>query len=297
MIYIQLNGGLGNQMFQYALGRKLSKKQGTELFLDDKLLKYKKTTNDHTFRSFELDIFNINKKKIEINYIKKTVFIFYRIINSIAMRLGLNSFQNSKYFVERNFSYNKDIIKIKSDCFLSGYWQSPLYFESIESVIREDFKFPKLQKYSNINIAKKTEDLNSVGIHLRRGDFLNLKSHGVHGTCSPEYYQSAIDFISNKIKEPTFFIFSDDQEWVKQNFNFISNSFHISGNTGINSYRDMQLMSRCKHNIIANSSFSWWGAWLNSNPEKIIIAPKKWFSCENLNKQTNDLIPETWVRL
>jgi hypothetical protein len=295
MIYIQLNGGLGNQMFQYAFARKLTIKYKTELFFDEKLLKNKNSR--HTVRSFELNVFNIHKINYDISYFKNFVFIFYRIINILAIRFGLNSLQTPRYFIERKFSYNKSVVKIKGDCFLSGYWQSPLYFQSIESVIRKDFKFPKLQHSNNIAFAEKIKKTNSVAVHFRRGDFLNSRDHGIHGTCSLKYYQSAISYVLNKIEEPIFFIFSDDQKWVKENFNFVSNSYYISGNNGKSSYRDMQLMSECKHNIIANSSFSWWGAWLNSNPDKIVIAPKQWFSIDNLNKETKDLIPETWIRL
>ena len=197
MIYIQLNGGLGNQMFQYAFARKLSIKYKTELFFDEKLLKNKKIDSRHTVRSFELNIFNINKLKSEISYFKNFVFIFYRIINILSIRFGLNSLQTPRYFIEQNFSYNKSVIKIKGDCFLSGYWQSPLYFQSIESVIRKDFKFPKLEHSNNIAFAEKIKKTNSVAIHFRRGDFLNSKAHGIHGICSLNYYQSAISYVSN----------------------------------------------------------------------------------------------------
>ena len=296
MIYLNLDGGLGNQMFQYAFARSLTLKYKTELFFIEKLLN-KKIKNNQISRSFELDVFNIKKSKVKLTNLKKTIFFFYNLFNILLVKFGFKNLQTSNYFVERNFSYNKGINKIKKDCFLSGYWQSPLYFQSVESIIRKDFIFPQIKESTNIEILKKIKKTNSVSIHVRRGDFLNTKDHGIHGVCSLRYYENAISYILSNTEKPVFFIFSDDQEWVKQNFNLVSNYYFVEGNTGKKSYLDMHLMSECKHNIIANSSFSWWGAWLNSNNEKIIIAPDKWFSNKTFNIQTNDLIPKNWIRI
>ena len=294
MIVVKVFGGLGNQMFQYALGKYLAIKNNSDLYLD---LSWYSINKSSTKRKFQLDIFNTEFKIANSKIISDSKPFILRLLNTVLIRLKLGTVQTHNYFIEDKFSFNSSFEKIRNYCYVNGYWQSPLYFQSIESIIREDFKFPMLQHSSNIDIEEKIKKTNSVGIHLRRGDFINSKHHGIHGICSLEYYQSTISYVSNKIDEAVFFIFSDDVEWVKENFNFDSRSYYISGNNGTNSYIDMQLMSGCKHNIIANSSFSWWGAWLNTNSDKIIIAPKQWFFCESLNKQTNDLMPETWIRL
>lgn len=296
MIYIQLNGGLGNQMFQYACGRSLSLKNATKLYLDVKMLNNNKVNTTDTIRSFELGIFNIRKTETRINNFKKTSFLFFKILNSLTIKFGLNRIQTSKYFVEREFSYNEGINSIGKESFISGNWQSPLYFQSYESIIREDFKFPMLSSLNNIMLLKKIKNTNSVSIHIRRGDYLNSQTHKTHGICSMEYYSRATSYISETQSDPVFFIFSDDIKWVKANLSLEFETYYVSENKDENSYIDMQLMSECKHNIIANSSFSWWGAWLNSNPSKIVISPKHWFKNNEMNEKTKDLIPKTWIK-
>jgi hypothetical protein len=147
-----------------------------------------------------------------------------------------------------------------------------------------------------MKIAEQISRVNSVSLHVRRGDYVaNLKVAAIHGLCSKEYYASAIKFISKKVERPHFFVFSDDINWVENNFKINYPCTYINQNFSNESYNDLRLMSLCQHNIIANSSFSWWGAWLNCNSEKIVIAPKKWFA--NSDKRCDDLIPEKWVRL
>ena len=296
MICTRLNGGLGNQMFQYALGRAISIKNKTELILDTSILDKNFDSKAEVVRDFELGIFEIEGRKATVREINFYNPLIYKITNSLLLRFGFKGITNTKYYIEQSFSYDYNVLKVSKNSFLSGYWQSPLYFESIENVIRKDFKFPTLNDQKNVDISKKIISSNSVSIHIRRGDFLNTIIHGIHGTCSLDYYKSSISYIYTKITDPIFFIFSDDIEWVKENLKLDSERYYISGNNGNNSYIDMQLMSYCKHNIIANSSFSWWGGWLNKNPLKIVIAPKVWFTDNNINQQTNNLLPKTWIR-
>lgn len=297
MIIVRLTGGLGNQMFQYAFGKALAHKHQTELLVETTHLQKKTLTLGPTSRMYELNCFQLNVQKATNNDIKKIRPIVYRIINSLLLRTGCKGIQTSKYFTETKFSYNDSITKIGKDCYVTGYWQSARYFNSIESIIRKDLKFPK--KLDNINNQRliKINAKNSISIHIRRSDFINSKFHTIHGACSVEYYRKAVEFIVNKINDPIFFIFSDDIEWARISLNLSYSSEFVSGNSGSKSYIDMQLMSQCKYNIIANSSFSWWGAWLNSNPDKIVIAPKQWFANNAMNAQTNDLIPNIWLRL
>lgn len=297
MICIQLSGGLGNQMFQYACGRSLAYKHQTDLVFDVSRLNKQRITRGITIRSFELDIFKINASEVSKKDLKKLKPFIYRIVNTFNIKIGLKGIQTLKYFIENKYSYNAGIEQTTIDCFLSGYWQSPRYFQAIDTMLRDEFKFPTALNNVNHEWMDAILNTNSVGLHIRRTDFVNNISHDIHGICSMEYYKSAIEFISDKIKDPFFFIFSDDIEWAKENLKLTYPCSFISGNKGNKSYIDMQLMSACKHNIIANSSFSWWGAWLNNYQDKIIIAPNSWFTDETMNSQIMDLIPKEWIRM
>ncbi len=297
MIVIQLLGGLGNQMFQYACGRALGYKFQTKLIFDTSQLSIRKNISGITIRSLELDIFNLDIQEANKDELKKIKPFLYKIVNVLAIKIGLHGIRTSKYFIEKDFSYSSSIEKVVNNCYLSGYWQSFRYFQNIESLIRHEFIFSKDLDKRNQDIVNKIKNENSVSVHLRHTDFVDNKFHDIHGTCSLEYYNKAIEYITGNVKTPFFFIFSDDIKWAQENLKLSYKSEFISGNTGKESYIDMQLMSLCKHNIIANSSFSWWGAWLNSNPDKIVIAPIQWFTTETLNARTVDLIPEAWIRL
>lgn len=298
MICVNINGGLGNQMFQYACGRALAFSNQTSLILDLSSLQKNTNTSETTKRSFELsDVFKIEVAEACVGDLKILKPILYRAINVLAFKLGFKGIQISKYFIENEFSYNHNIKKVGKDCFLSGYWQSPKYFDSIASLIRDEFAFQKPLDANNLEISSLIKRVNSISLHIRRTDFQITNSNDTHGICSLDYYDKAVKFISDKLTDPHFFVFSDDINWAKENLKLPYKLTFISGNNGGKSYIDMQLMSICKHNIIANSSFSWWGAWLNSNTTKIVIAPKIWFANEILNNQTTDLIPEEWIRM
>jgi hypothetical protein len=147
----------------------------------------------------------------------------------------------------------------------------------------------------NADIAEQIGRVNAVSLHVRRGDYVkNPKTTATHGLCSLDYYHTAIRYIYETVEQPYFFIFSDDMAWVKEHLKIDAPCQYVDHNQGKESFNDMHLMSLCKHHIIANSSFSWWGAWLNSSPEKIVIAPNKWFANQNNIK---DLLPNDWVTL
>jgi hypothetical protein len=297
MICIRLNGGLGNQMFQYSCGRALALANNTDLVFDISQLADRKSVIGTTCRSFELNIFNIDARIANTDEISRIKPILFRIINVFSVRTRLKGIQTKRYFIENGFLYNSAIVKVTGNCYLSGYWQSQKYFLEIESTIRRDFEFSQVLEGMNSDTYRKIKQNNSISIHIRRSDFVNNKFHDIHGTCSINYYYDAIKHIVSIVRDPVFFIFSDDIEWARTNLTLQYPYELVHGNTGKNSFIDMYLMSVCKHNIIANSSFSWWGAWLNKNPEKIVIAPRRWFSDEKLNLKTKDLIPESWIQL
>jgi hypothetical protein len=181
--------------------------------------------------------------------------------------------------------------------YLLGYWQSPRYFEVIEDEIRSEFRFKRPLSAIGQMIANKITATQSVSLHVRRGDYLASRASSVHGTCTVDYYKRSLDQLSSRVGSLEVFVFSDDIQWAKQNLCFPYSMNFVQHTTMKTADEDMHLMSLCCHNIIANSTFSWWGAWLNTNPGKTVIAPLKWFVDKKLNAMTADLIPSTWERL
>lgn len=289
MIMIKLQGGLGNQMFQYAAGKRLAMRRNAELKADGTL--YETEQNNMTPRSFELSCFDMDvqfAQEREIQRFKKEPNLMYRI----RRRLGMTP--RSLIFTEKQFSFDPAVLELPDDMYIQGYWVSEKYFKDIEETIRKDFTFSEPLEGKNKEIAGRIGKVNSVSIHVRRGDYVaSKKTNSFHGTCDISYYEKAIEYIAKRVDDPHFFVFSDDIEWVKENLSIPYTTEYIDWNTGKESYRDMQLMSLCKHNIIANSTFSWWGAWLNANEGKIVVAPKRWFKAQEVN--TDDLFPKEWV--
>lgn len=282
MIIIKIQGRLGNQMFQYALYNKL-KCLGNEVKLDFSQLYINGLEN-------ELTLFNIDYEIANSDDISKlgdcNKFLLYKVKRKIFGR------KKSHYF-EKNLNYNPEILDM-DNVYLEGFWQSELYFKNIRNKILESFEFPTISFYDqNSQTLKQIEHTESVSIHVRRGDYLHSKFSGIYGDiCTEDYYSNAIQYILNCYDNAMFFVFSDDPEWAKRTF--VGNNYYfVEGNNGKDSYKDMYLMSRCKHNIIANSSFSWWGAWLNECENKIVISPKKWIN----NFALYDIYCENWIKI
>ena len=300
MICIQLSGGLGNQMFQYACGRALAYKHKVNLLLDLTALDKKGPQSTYTLRKYELGIFSLNARIASANELKLYKSSYLSLLNNkMSQYARFPRLFNKKILIETKYiGYDKRIEALPKDCIIIGYWQSERYFKKIKGRIRKDFQFKPILDINNYERMQRITSTNSISIHIRRGDY--AERHGtkiVHGLCSLDYYNSAIIFLSQKIDNPNFFIFSDDLNWVKQNLNIHHNHEFISGNVGNNSFIDLQLMSLCKNNNIANSTFSWWGAWLNPNPDKVVIAPEQWFNNKIENAYTDNLIPSEWVRM
>lgn len=286
MIFSQLTGGLGNQMFQYAFGLSVSKK----LKVSHKV--HFVYYEGDTPREFELEVFNISAKKVS----KKEVEVFQKNLQWYQKLLNLGSKPSYSVVRENGLSYQGNSLKVKDNSILIGYWQSEKYFNEFHKDIIREFTFKNKLLGKNKSISKVISQPNSVSVHVRRGDYINdKKTNAFHGTCSPEYYQNAMEKIEGKIKKPVYFFFSDDPGWVKKHLASKYENHYIDWNKGRDSNVDMQLMSLCRHNIIANSSFSWWGAWLNQNNDKIVISPKKWLRGTEHNIE--DLIPSEWLKL
>jgi hypothetical protein len=290
MIVTRLKGGLGNQMFQYAIARKLSVMFNTDVVLDTNFFSNQK------LRRYGLSNFKLRQRFITDHQRKIFGLLTQHGIERLYYKILIKIY-DPVYILENQFNYDVNVFqKARRNTYLDGYWQTEKYFYDIRNILLEDFSFKIQPTNKNLEFLKLIKSVNSVSIHIRRGDYVwNEKTHNFHGTCDIEYYYNAIELIAKKIGNPVLFIFSDDIQWVKQNFKS-SFEYHIVDiNNGNADHEDLRLMSLCKHNIIANSSFSWWGAWLNTNKSKIVIAPKKWFALNDINY--SDVIPENWIKL
>jgi len=294
MIKIQFSGGLGNQMFQYAFAKHLAVKNNTDLVLDlsyiESKLPFKKFS---TPMQYELDIFNIDAKLEKLFFGNAVTYPFAK--SEFILKTKINT-KKLNLLKENNLSFNAEYLNFPDNSFIQGNFQSELYFKEIEKIIRKDFTFNTKLDNENQHILEQIQQTNAVAVHIRRGDYLSIKKNASKfRSLDINYYKNAVNILENKTEQPAYFIFSDNIEWAKNHLNLEAKTTFINHNKGKNSYLDMFLMSQCKHNIIANSTFSWWSAWLNSNHKKLVIAPKIWFLTEEFNQ--NDIVPKSWITI
>jgi hypothetical protein len=270
MIISNLTGGLGNQMFQYAFGRAISAKIKASLKLH--------FTNAlfNTQRSYELDVFNISATIATAADLQKFSIIRNRFVNRLLFllddRFGI---QFNKHIVTQRYpySYDSDYLSVKDESYIQGYWADERYFKEVEDIIRKEFTLKEKLDKRNQEILKQIRLSTSVSIHVRRGDYVTNKTNAFK-FIGFDYYANSIKKIKSMVSDPVFFIFSDDIAWCKENLKqTLDKAYFVDWNNGRESYKDIVLMSACKHNIIANSTFSWWGGWLNQNKNKICIKP------------------------
>ena len=288
MIIVKIIGGLGNQMFQYAAGRRLSHVNHTELKLD---ISGFPTYKPHSYGLSHFNIKGDTATPREIAYFKKYQrregriwFLYNRLIAN-----------ESIFIQERGFPLNARVMAPTKSAYLNGHWQSEKYFKDIDPIIREEFTVKNELGGRNKEVAEEIERTNSVSLHVRRGDYVTDEAQSHIGTCDPAYYTQAVAIIGKKINTPSFFVFSDDMNWARKNIILNYPTIYVDHNNAFTNYEDLRLMSLCKHNIIANSTFGWWGAWLNNNSQKIVIAPQRWFLKDKWD--TRDLIPDTWIKI
>ncbi len=290
MKIVNIMGGLGNQMFQYSFALSLRHQTSIIVKLDiSGYVNYELHYEIHN--GFELEnIFYLNESysnssERDAIYNCKTDLIT-RIHRKVSSNIKFGVIESKKdEFRFRSHLY----LPLVGDCFYSGYWHSYKYFKYIEHILRARLVFPKLSEKENIELSERILQRESVAIHFRRGDYVANKTFG--GICTLKYYEDAISLIKLKVENPLFIIFSNDLNWCKSNLKF-NDAIFVNWNVEIKSFRDMQLMSMCNHNIISNSSFSWWGAWLNNNKNKIVISPNKWI---NNDHNIEDVIPPDWT--
>ena len=292
MIITKLISGLGNQLFQYAIGKQLSITRNTELKLDISFFE------SQNLRGFKLNNYNIGSQIATEEDISKYLGLYNNSLYSRIYRKAEKVLPRThrKLFKEEvPWQYEPSLFKVSDNVYLDGYWQNYKYFENLDSIIYEEFIVKEVYKYSVQSVLNNiNKDQNSVSIHIRRGDYVTDKeAFNLMGLLPVSYYYLAIDFIKQKISNPNFYIFSDDMDWVKSNLEINAPCCYVDGGKD---YIDLELMSKCKHNIIANSSFSWWAAFLNRNPDKIVIAPEKWVIPPEINKRIELIFP-SWIKI
>ena len=292
MIISQITGGLGNQLFQYAAAKALSLHHKVPLLFETSSFYREELPELEVPRNFELFHFSGITEKI-INPEEVITLIGVEKKNRISKWVTPTYKKN--VYREPFYHFDKNFFKSKKNVLLKGGWQSEKYFKPYEKEIRESLQLNKDLVKDVVNKGEKLQQQNSVSVHIRRGDYLRKQIiFEWHGVMSKDYYINALNLLQSKTKDIKAYYFTDDTDWVSQNLLPLFNGEIVSLSTKSH-YEDLYLMSHCQHNIIANSSFSWWGAWLNTNPNKIVIGPKKWF--DKGFKDTQDVIPSGWVKI
>lgn len=286
-VVVGLSGGLGNQMFQYAAGRALSHRLGCPLMLD---LTWFQNRQD---RQFALDPFKIDVDTRSVFRFMPTSLQTHlsRITRRFSPRLA-----GVPVFRERHFQYMSSFAELGAPVFLEGYWQSERYFRALRSELLEEFSLRRPLPARLHQLLEAIQTCDSVCVHVRRGDYVtNVNAAKTHGTCSDIYYSRAVAEIANGLSNPHCFIFSDEPDYVRDTLRLDCSSTVVDVNGTEEAHLDLVLMSACRHFVIANSSFSWWGAWLGRCESKRVIAPARWFLTSDRN--TEDLLPDSWQRL
>jgi len=301
MIKVFLRGGLGNQMFQYALGLNLARKNNTELTLDTTALNDRFPRRNFTYRNFDLDVFKLQPRFTALSKISEKLPIPGAWL---GLDLGIIKIQNilnfQKMIIEKNERvFDASVFSLEEEnILLLGYWQNEKYFKDVESEVRTSFTF----RYPLVGeagfLAKKVKSSHSVSLHVRRGDYVSFKNvEQSMGKTDLSYYDRAARYINEHVPLAEFYIFSDDIAWCRENLKLPFPVTYVSpSSAGLKAIYHLELMSLCKHNIIANSTFSWWGAWLNQNPGKIIVAPKRWYAGDNNKENQADIVPIGWIK-
>ena len=293
MIIIRLSGGLGNQLFQYALARSLKDRSGFDVKIDIDFLK--SPQEGLTRRDFLLDKFNISIDTPDESDMRKMGAPEFSssIINKIfKIKEFIVPFLYKKVIYDNNFVFDKRILNLRDSKYLMGNWLSPKYFQDIRDIILGEIILKEELSEEVKKVLNEIKNFNSVSVHIRRGDYLKYPKFGL---CPADYYKEAVEYFKKNTANPTFFIFSDDMDYVRKNLYFPENTRYVS-DSNIRDYEELVLMSKCSHNIIANSSFSWWGAWLNQNTAKIVVAPKAWRAD---GKNIDDYVPDElgWIKM
>lgn len=283
-IVSKIYDGLGNQLFQFAMGRAMALRSQSSLLLDKR---YFDTTNRVTFR---LNHFNIANAVVDgrLPPIRRQERLRYTIWRRLKLKPHLVR--------EKGLGFHPGLVEPRTNVWLEGYWQSERYFSDASDAIRDDLRIITPPSAENEKHLRDIAASPAISLHVRRGDYLLPENQSIFTTCSRTYYDQALELISARMStQPVVYVFSDDPEWARE---LLPLRFEkrVMGHNGRDAdYEDMRLMSACRHHIIANSTFSWWGAWLNPSPDKIVVAPERWFADPAIKNP--DTVPDNWIRL
>jgi hypothetical protein len=292
MVIVRLYGGLGNQLFQYAAGRAIAQRNGATLGLDiaDFARDPKRSYRLHNLNTRGL----IVPRRVSVCLRDPSLRRLVRCAPFFARHQLLPV--RHEYLIEPHFNFDPRLQAATGNVCLDGYWQSERYFSEVAPLLRQEFSARNAPDPTNEAMGRLIGDSESVSVHVRRGDYVSeAHTNRYHGTCTLDYYRRAIETLCQEVERPHFFLFSDDMDWTSQHLRLDFPATYVTHNGVDREHEDLRLMSQCKHHIIANSSFSWWGAWLATNSGKIVIAPARWFDEAPLD--TRDLLPPSWRRM
>ena len=274
-------------MFQYAAGRSLALAHDCELKLD---LSWFGAYHSY---AYQLNLFSIQATVATVDEVSRLVGPLPRLARMLRKGVGVGK---KSYCVERGFAFDEGFYDRTPPVYLDGYWQSWKYFEPNANQIKEELTLSIPMAGKNLELSQQIAQVNSVSIHIRRGDYVtNPTANAVHGLVGVEYYKAALQQISECVPAPFYVVFSDDLEWARGNLGIINNVVFVDHNRGASSYEDMRMMSLCRHHILANSSFSWWAAWLGYHAGKQVLYPSNWFATSG--KDISSLCPTGWIRV
>ncbi|MBC7809591.1 MAG: alpha-1,2-fucosyltransferase [Burkholderiales bacterium] len=286
-IILRVSDGLGNQLFQYAAGRRLAEAKQVPLKLDTRWF------NRSSLRTYKLPHYNIMAEMASPAEIARFTT---RNLQSKAWRYlhrRLLPHPLRRYYKEgKKFHYDPHFDRLPDDVYLQGWLQHEDYFKPIAAIIRRELMLCTALDSANLAMADQIRGIESVSLHIRRGDYLEPQIRATFGLMSLDYYARAVQQVSQRVAQPHFFIFSNDLEWAKANLRIDFPVTFVDINTEEQDYADLYLMSQCKHHIIANSTFSWWGAWLGEHPSQVVYAPHQWRVNPKLN--AHNTIPARW---
>lgn len=291
MVVVHIVGGLGNQLFQYAAARRLAWKNNTQLRL------HLGEFEVYILHLYGLHYLNISAKEatsadLQQYFPPMTGFLPYTLRAVLARFLP----GRGRVVLESGMRFNPTILTLPGNVYMRGFWQSEKYFQDCETIIRKEFVVTVLADKKNQAMHDAIRRCNAVCLHVRRGDYVSdPTARTVHGVCDLPYFQQAVTYMAARLTRPEFFVFSDDPAWARQNIKPNAPVHYIDFNGPEKNYEDLRLMMSCQHNIISNSTFGWWGAWLNPNKKKIVIAPQQWFA--DPTRDARDIVPDAWVRL
>jgi hypothetical protein len=304
MIVVRLKGGLGNQMFQYALGRALQHRRGDELRLDVTYLLGSSVFKWDVPRTYDLDVFRIQPALAYVPRLLRRArpqCVRYpegRTLSEAEAAPPVAVPKTQTFVEEKEFGFHPEILGLTApNLYLDGYWQSESYFSDIQDEIRGAFHFRMPLSPAGREMAQNIASVNSVCVNVRRGDYITSESsRNALGFVGEDYYRRGIDWIKANVEDPRLVVNSDDMPWCREHLKFdLPTTYLAEEYAGWKFGEQLQLMTMCKHFLISNSTFAWWAAWLASHDKKLVVCPRRWF--RNQSIRSEDLIPPSWVRL